>query len=252
MTSLTIVQRKHRKGFTLLELLVATTVFLILAVLVSSVVDLTGTSYRREKNHVERETAARFALSRIQKDLDEKIVRPDFPLFSNVASAQVPGFYSRVLSSTGDRGVAAIVYRLRGTTLERGVQGTDFAGPNATRFLPASFPLLSNSDFQEVSRSAIGLGTIYLKKSDGMLTATLPAISDIASVTVGLALIDLESLGKLDNLQKNSLVGLFVTPDGALPLQSWWKALYEDSLPSDLPEWIRGQISMQQRTISTQ
>lgn len=251
-----IPPRLHRRsraaGFTLLELLVAAAVFSLLAVLMARMIGMTSQSYRTEKNRLERERSARFSLSRLQLDLEERIARPDLPLFSGIAAADIPGFYSMVASPGGNRQLSAVIYRVKDQNLERGVLGSNWEGVNAAKFLPASFPSLDDSSFQVIAKGVVGLKAIYHKKSDGTLTQTLPDLADIEAITIAMAIVDEESLAKLTESQITDLTAKFNTEAGQLPLDTWWNNLYVIGLPSSVPSWVLSHLCLQQRTFSLQ
>lgn len=104
---------RARSGFSLIEVLIATTVLLVIMVLVSMVFQQSSGAFRDGRGKVEAQNALRTALGTVTRDLAMAVVDPDNAWNGNSITFCVPTKESTDL----------ITYSFSGGTLRRNVEG---------------------------------------------------------------------------------------------------------------------------------
>ncbi len=118
---------KARSGFTIVELLVATAVFLMVALVVAAIVDSTAKLTSLSNRRMGADSSARQTFDRMSADFSRAVLRPELP----DRIEKLPGndkltFYVRAQSydEAADRGISKVAYLVdEDFVLIRGVEG---------------------------------------------------------------------------------------------------------------------------------
>jgi len=154
-------------GFTLIEVLVATALFLLVAVVVTQIVNSTARLTKLTSSKLDVDAEARQALDRMRFDLHRALLKPELP----DRIEKEPGndrlvFYTRTDGYEGDRGVAAVAYEVENFTLRRGVDGFFWMNNNSDPQLP----------FAGISRPADKTAFIEDRTGEAPNAATFPNV----------------------------------------------------------------------------
>lgn len=111
-------------AFSMIELLVATAVFLLIAVAVATIVSSTAQVSGLARNRIRAEGAANQVFDRMAADFQRAVLRAGLPdRIEKLAGNDVLTFYARADAYSGDRGISKVSYKVDGGNLLRGAEG---------------------------------------------------------------------------------------------------------------------------------
>lgn len=176
-----------KRGFTLVEILVALSVLGVLAVLMVQMTDATGRTIRLSDRLVDAASQARLAFDRIGLDMGALVKRSDadFVAGQPVAGGNALLFLSELASQGGDRNLSLVAYRLAAHP-----DNPDASGQNRVCLLRAGVPILwarppawGNASFMGLKSNGL---PVPLSSSDGSFASTLlPAITNFDVLAPG-------------------------------------------------------------------
>lgn len=242
----------------MLELLVASAVFIVILSLVlaltSSTAGVTGASQRR----IAAEAELRGALDRMFADFSAAVIRPDLPPhFVKSAGNDEMYFYVRADGYSGDRGISVIGYRIRSEGLERGAQGTGWEPDNQIAFsksLTNSLVVSGAGDlYDTVGRHVLRFETEYILQDGSVMPSPPPANwEEISAVVVNLATIDEKSLLRTGKTLAE-LAALLPDAEGGKRVMAAWTEKLDDPAfiqgDADFPAAVRSGLRVRQRVL---
>ncbi len=251
------------RAFTLLELLVSMTILMLLTLLISQIVGMSGASTSSNTRKLQLLQESRFVLDRMGLDLAARLRRPELPLlFTKAVGNDEALFVSQIEGFDGDRSVSLIRYHLEETSgaryfqLERAAEsfywdaGSNPSEPQATLRFDAATPLPTPSvvNHEVFSPNVIRIEWSYRRKN-GELRATAAADwSDVESLIVTVALLDDIGRQMLSEAQVEAVSNLLPDAvDGATPLAAWRAALDTAISTGPLPQSALQSVRLYQR-----
>jgi prepilin-type N-terminal cleavage/methylation domain-containing protein len=269
------IRWRPSRAFTLIEILVATTILSLMVLVLAQLTDLSSRSMNDGMRRADNFTKARAALDLFATDIALGVFREDLGAFrTNVVGDYTPAFFTRRPGIGGDRALSLIAYRTvpaqaRLERANRTILWTDaspigFGTPNA---LPR-FTALTSTDYQEIATGIIAW-QLYFIDSDGnyrdkyeptysQTPAGLPYLLGVVrptckAVGVALASIDeanlkiLNASGKLGDLQNE----LPAQTNQDQTYQAFWsKTLRSSSIIGSLPVPVRSSLRIFERLIT--
>lgn len=263
------------RSFTLLELMLAMTVTMIIVGILIIILDVTTLAIKGSRRILDSNQHACFAFDRMRFDLKKIVLRKDVqPFFTNAALGEEGlRFLSTIKGPHSDRSVSLIGYRLVSDktgfpSLERGIHGygwddTGFMGLDSqgkpTDLIRLPEPLnLQENDYETLIGGVLQWSIAFQYKSDGKiyksppLTSNLLESTNIASIIVGLALVDYKNTPPLNPEQYEALVSPFShPPDGVTPQSHWQSNLtstaFWQEIRNHVPQKISSSIHIYQR-----
>ncbi|MFV0417007.1 MAG: type II secretion system protein J [Chthoniobacterales bacterium] len=233
-SSFPVWSRGGRKGFTVIEVLVACAVLAlmvaVLAALVSSFTGMIGLSSKRLKTG----NQSRTVFDRMAFDLNSSVHTGGTEILFR-KNAQASGgtatpndsllFLTNARTESADSRLAYIGY-------EVGEDTNEATGTITKSLLRGSKPFLWNDDITQASLGsgaslqALGRGVFRMEicflKTDGTIVADPPAEDEIAAVICSTATLDEDTFAKLDSGERDSLADkLPNATDRELPLSTW-------------------------------
>ncbi len=260
------------KGFTLLEMLVAETVFLILLVLVGQLVFGVTQATQSHKKQMTASVDARQSLDRLSMDWAMRVRRNDVSaIFTKQSGNDEMGLLSQVTAYSGTRRLAALAYRVNPTTnvLERGVIGynwltSDPASDNTQvlQFPFTTMPTLATTNYETLGSTVFRFEFCYFRKvkadnpsqSPYTVDATLNLNSpDLQGIVIGIAVLDDQSRKLINAAQLATLTQTLpdVTADGTNPLALWTPVLNDPNFAktANIPQVVAANVRIYQRII---
>lgn len=239
-------------GFTLLEMLVATTVFAILVMLLSQITSVTSYNIGINSKKLDSAGQARVFFSRLAFDLTSRPRRSDLGMtFVKAKGNDSFRFYSGVggyNANTKPRNFSLIEYRIQETgpghvfQLERGATSFGWAKGDAQplfRTHPLPFP---NADDYDVFEPGIfRLEFSYILNTadpvNRVVNSAADDYSDVAAVVVAIAVIEAKQRALLTDDQVRELAAEFPdASDGKEPIVEWNAKLFQPGFASGLPK----------------
>lgn len=247
--SLETIRRTPARGFTLVELLVATAVLAVLAVILTQVVGHTSTAVRQSKRIVDTAAQAQLAFEVIGRDLSGMILRPDVPVDFEIGpqngsfvrfftEQQAPlDVVAPPITLASSREVSLVGYRLtdqdglqRGAVpilWERSIFTAGGIDDLELEYVLEGQPGDTAPVYDTLAPGVIEVAIRYLD-SQGQVRADWPGPAEAQAVAVTLAILDRESLRLLDQ-GPGQLAGAF-NSGVENPRQSWTQiANWQDS-----------------------
>jgi prepilin-type N-terminal cleavage/methylation domain-containing protein len=262
-----------QQGFSLVEILVATAVLSILALIIVQVISLTGRAINISSQNLDAAGQARLVFDRLAIDLAARPDRSDLGMIFTKKTTNASDcfrFYSQVGGYNGARGITAVGYRIQTTNsnrlyqLERGATGTDFLATAQTpiQFLPQTIGAADavstdnpDTDYEVLAKGVFRLEFCYLLAS-GKLTIANPNASPtdftgISAIVVALGVIDNRSLELLSGGSGTQLAALSnalqKTSDGDDPVSEWNQALSSGLVVSGIPHAVLQNLRVYER-----
>ena len=196
-----------RRGFTLVEMLVAATVMTMLVLMIAGLMRGASSTIATSGRHLDADGQARQVLDQIQMDLARMLKRTDIYFqFAKQAGndqftfyCETPGLFATGVPSSKQSNLSLLCYRFDDAyqleRLDQGCQWTDVT------FSPTAVPVLEQSNFQVLSSSVFRMEIAFLLR-DGdtslLITGTPPtpgsqAFRNLAAIIVAIAVFDSNS-----------------------------------------------------------
>ncbi len=249
-------RNSRKRGFSLLELLLATAILMTILVtvlgLTSSTLALTQVSTQR----IDADTESRQIFNRISSDFANAVIRQDLPpVLRNAPAGDEIRFAIEAKGYEGDRGVSMVSYRMRDYKLERGVAGKSWVG-NQLVFGGTAAPTLTDDQYEVLASQIFRFELAYLMKDGTIKSAPSNGWDNVSAVIVGVAILD-ETTRKKMSGPLSALAALF--PDfsesasGQKPsniLQQWSSVLAAPNFyagDENFPGVVKSAIRIEQR-----
>lgn len=261
-------------GFTLVEMLVGTAIFLLLIVILANLVTDASQKALRENQKMSSLDEARQSLDRLAMDWSSRVRREDVSgrYLLQPGSDEI-SFLSRVNAYNGTRRLASVAYRINPDTyvLERGILGYNWSAtdpaPSANPVLtfpsiPSPTPMATPmppaaGDYELLSDAVFRLESCFLRRDDGKLSVntSLDAVN-VAGVVVAMASLDGQTrkvLGSNDAEVRGALQSLAkALPDigeGENPQEVWLKKINEPGFAerAGVPQRVLSSLRVSQR-----
>jgi prepilin-type N-terminal cleavage/methylation domain-containing protein len=243
-------------GFTLLEILVSTAVFVVLMLTLVSIVGAISESWSFGRGIAESQLRSRAILDLIGRDLRHKVAQPTLPAFDGGRFR----FYTLQGGSSGvsgtDRRLTHVDYSLGTTNATLYRDEAEFtnwsANPTNIPLGATNTPNLATTN-NEVAAGVSGFAYAYLL-TNGLYTNSLSATDRPVGVRVSLAVLDEQALTQLRavGLESNLLQLLQPGPVGTnSPVTFWETALNAAEWKVDginLPQSVRRRLRFFERT----
>lgn len=244
-----------KKGFTLPELMVAMAITSLIGFLFIEIVQTITKTIKISRTPADAVQQAQYFFERLKIDLNQMPRRSDIGCYmaSGVADSDRDFFrvISQVRGNGGDRGVSLVGYKLCeaedcSMSLHRGVHGYNWSDsifmsldelgqPRDLCSLPTGSDL-EDRDYEVLVPGVFRVALAYQCKNSGFISNAPPLYSlgtnqpsrlsiqrtNIASVIVGIAMLDQKKLELLTPEQKKLLISRFTeVPEGVTPLSHW-------------------------------
>lgn len=208
-------RRSWPEGFTLLELLVATTLLVIVSGLLLQILSGTARIIEQNRGRFSADTRAQAVLGLIDQEIQDGIIRSDLGAFPDGRLE----LYTQRRAQGGDRPVSLVGYHVDTTTgtLNRATLPTSWTAASATNFSfgtnAVSLPAAGSPDWREVASGIVALRLMFVG-IDGSSSTTqfeYGGTNATSGVLVTVATIDdrnesrLRASGELTDLLQNGL-----------------------------------------------
>jgi len=255
--------KKPMRGFTLIELMAATTVLAILGLVLVQITGATSETSRRDTRSTGASSEARSVFDSLGRDLVTRVRLPGLPAaVKSPAGNDSVELLSRARGFDGDRPASSISYKIAddGTKvrLERAALGMDWVpGPKSLTF-PVTLPPPAVADFQPISDAVIRLEICGLF-SDGFIKAQ-PTFDledpTLQALIVSVVVLDERGRKALSPAQISALPVKFANAVNTgiplrceIPARIWRNFLLsEDLASSGLPGDLKNSLHIFQRT----
>lgn len=258
------------KGFTLLEVMVASTILSVLLVLLASIIGKVSETWRSSRMRADNYTKGRISLELIQRDLQSAQIGTGLPGFQNAAGEPELAFYSlqpgpiggglqskRPLSKVGYKVVDTGGEDTRG--LQRGVSGLSFDEvPPFNHVFPSAIPVIADEYYQMIGPGVLRMNLRFLSGNSQAISRSFVwrpdvAASSSACITVCLLVLDDETLRVVDYpgvLQKFDAAVSGIS-ENELPASRWSQVCSSESTFAGLPgeRKLRQALRVYERTI---
>jgi len=245
---------RHR-GFTLIEMLVASAVLALMLVLFLSMIDSTAKLTSSSHQRIGADSGGRQALDRIGTDWARAVFRPDLPdLIEKINGndritfyVYADGYFDPPLGTNDDaRRVSKISYQAPTNILLRGAEGTRWKGPAGTlSFSPVNTEPTADTNSEVASQNVFRFETAFLLKN-GDIKAAAPglnpqnATNSVSALIVGVAALDSQARTSLDATELSELVQSFPDAnDGEDILSAWRNALDDPGISRPVAKAVR-------------
>lgn len=245
-----------KKGFSLLEMLVAMAVLILLVTLLSMTLSQTSLAVFNTRDRSEIEARAGLVFSIFGRDFNQSIlsVRDISPAEKKPGNDTV-SFYTKRRGYTGDRPLSAVTYEVLDGELRRGAVGqkfgvsSDVAGREILRIDPlAPIPKPVTEDNQVVASGVVRMEVGYIdsSSSEASFVVNWPGTAKVTSVLVTLVMVEGEGRVSLDSTQLAALEEFFPDASDGEPPLAGWQALAQNT-DGSLPTAIHRSLRVYQR-----
>lgn len=197
---------RFRNSFTLLELLVGIAILALMTVFLTQIIVISSQTWQQGQARADDFSKARALLDLLTSDLKNGVYREDLCAFPGSAVA----FYTRrsgFSEGSSVRDVSLVRYTLNtNSVLQRAdmpINWTDqatiisFGNTNA-------LPNLSSVNSRDTSDGVVGFKVLFLG-TDGRLSSTYAPANGLRGFSIGLAVVDKQTLKKLTSTQLGTL-----------------------------------------------
>lgn len=255
---LRVVRRSSPLGFTLVELLVASTILTILLVAVVFIIGSTQQVIGVQRARLDAQKAANEFFAQIGRDLQSRIAVPEAQFFWGKSHGNDEvAFFTQRPGYVGDRKISWVAYRVNGPQVERGASGLTYNGTTVVRttrpvdpFDLSTFPSISTADYQLLTRQILRLeisalvadenGTLKLEAEpprDANNIVKIPSVlsqntnggSELRGILVTVVALDSRDLALIDGQRREAIANRFADAADGLPPASAWTAVANDS-----------------------
>lgn len=235
--------RKGERAFTLIEVLVSTTILALMLLLVTSVINSTANVTGGAMNNLAVQNEAHSVFSRLALDLDGLPDHQDLPSrFLKANGNDSIALVSRVPGLSGDRGVSRVEYRFGDffgeSQLLRGAESYSFTGAGKLEFDPGAFsptgPILGPDSYQPLGTGVARFEISFLA-ADGSISEIPVPLSELRGIFVAIAMVPKAIKSQFPDWEDTFLTKFADAPGGESPASQWDVS----SLPSPLSQNTR-------------
>lgn len=249
-------RRPARRGFTILEILVATAVFALLLLLVITVANSAVSASTLAKKRNAADSAARQALDRLSADLSRLILRKDLPQrIEKRPGNDAVTFYAQVAAYEGDRNVSQVAYGIVGDQFKRGTRGSyrDAQNGATLQFNSTALPAI-----EDLNSDAVGSGVFRYELSfllaDGTITNSVNTLTSddprqkVSAVIAAIAVLDPATRNMFPG-SMSSLAALLADSKNGEDISASWNDALSTATGSggEIPAHVRSAIRVYQR-----
>lgn len=178
------------RGFSLLELLVATAVLMAILVMVLGLTSNTLSLTQLSTQRIDADMESRQLFDRLSSDFARAIIRQDLPpVLQNAPAGDEIRFAIETDGYEGDRSVSTVSYRIRNYKLERGLDEKSWT-TNQLVFGGTALPNVSDNQFDVLASQVFRFELAYLMKDGSIVSAPGNSWDNINAVIVGVAILD--------------------------------------------------------------
>jgi len=203
-TSLSDTPNLGFRGFTLIEVLVASAILAVMLVVFLSVSNYASQAWKGSQEKMEEFSTARVVMNRIRADLESIIIRQDLPLFPNNAM----GFMTvkrGVSSDANTRQLSYVEYAANSSNqIVRSSRAYLLTGDVPPFSTNSSIPAPTTTDINPLASGVIGFQSVFLNK-DGTWSTNFNSTNSVA-VRVSLLVVSSDGLKYLQNAGRLSAV----------------------------------------------
>ena len=247
--------RSGVRAFTLLEVLVASAVFLLLLVIVINVATQTASVTSLSTRRSSADASGRQAFDRMAADFSRIVLRRDVPdRIDKREGNDTLTFHSRVAGYEGDRGVSQIGFGISGGQLLRGNRGTFWDSASGT-VLP--FSSTSAPTFEDLQAEPIGADIFRFELSfllaDGTASNSVTSLRstapqrEVKAVIATIAVLDARSRQTITETTDQLAAYFPDAVDGADTSATWNSLLKVPFGTGLIPDRARSSIRVYQR-----
>lgn len=266
--------------FTLPELMVVMTIGIMISYFFVKMIDTVRKTVSKSNQQVDMTAKTRFVFDRISNDLKNMPRRTDMDYYMSNDDAEDDflRFISQVRGVDSDRELSLVGYKIQKNSkgilgIYRGVHGyqwsdVGFMGISTNGIVPNLMHLskgldLKEKDYELLADGVLKVGLAFQYKNDGKIYKKPPffyvgtnntilhlQITNIASIVVGLVLVDLKKNPTLSEEVCEKLANKFTQPDDGVTPLPHWNTNYElnfSQFSKDLPKPIAESIQIYQR-----
>lgn len=229
--------RAFRKGFTLVEVLVAVTILVVLLGILTQIVGYAGRNLAEGKQRADNHSKARALLDVFAADVRAGVFRPDLAAFPATGGGFNVAFYTKreaVGAAANDRLLSVVAYRHvpASASLERGGAPIPWTTPPGFNNTAATDPAIPPGSYQEIASGVVAMA-VYLLDKDGYTIqaitpeqagaggAITPGSVNARAVGIALAVVDETAFKQLDGANQLGALAAALGAQGAIPAKSY-------------------------------
>ncbi len=243
----------RHSAFTLIEMLVATSVLALIALFITQIISMSSNSIAANSKKLDAVADGRFALDRIGSDLAARLKRTDVPTrFQKESFNDKIAFYAEVPGYSGTRDSSLVEYRVptTGSTkyqLERGVSAIGWTGNPEIAFQASTLPQLADADFDLISSGILRLEFCFMMDS-GRIETSFTDWKSVKAIIVAVAALDPASRKMLSDTDLEVIAESLPDPlDNQTPIAAWQSEINKPGFAGDVPQKAKQGIRLFQR-----
>jgi len=248
-----ILRASRHSAFTLIEMLVATSVLALIALFITQIISMSSNSISANSKKLDAVADGRFALDRIGSDLAARLRRTDVPTrFQKEDGNDKFAFYAEVPGYSGTRESSLVEYRISTAAstkyqLERGVSAIGWTGSPEIAFQSSTLPQLADSEFDLISTGILRLEFCFLMDS-GRVETAFTDWKSVRAIIVAVAALDPASRKMLANTELQAIADALPDPlDNETPITAWQAEINKPGFAGDIPLKAKQGIRLFQR-----